>query len=189
VRILTETFEERESALSSGWGTAEIQSVFTEIDDARTIHDLKKIKVLEMGAGCGRAMERMINEWLIPNVRGIDMSEKSVKYCRGKGLKIELKDATKTGYTDKSFDYVYGIHLIDAVKMETAVKIVDEALRIAKKAMFVVAGDFNYMKLFKGVPNESHRITKNIVSYTKDATPYTNHLLIFYKQKVFKKER
>lgn len=186
---MVESFEERESALNSNWGTAEITAVFKEIDDARTTKDLPKSKVLEIGVGCGRVMERMINEWRIPNIKGIDLSEKAIKYCKKKGLNVELKDATKTGYNDNSFDFVYGIHIIDAVPFDIAVKIVNEALRVSKKAMFVISGDFNYSKLFRAVPNENHKILKNIVRYTRQATPYANHLITFYKQNFYKPEK
>ena len=185
---MSETFEERESALDSNWGTAEISAVFREIDDERTSKDLPNIKVLEMGIGCGRAMERLINEWHIPNIKGIDLSENAIKYCKKKGLNVELKDATSTKYPNNTFDYVYGIHLVDAVPLKIGVDIVKEALRISKKAMFVVCGEFNIKRLCAAIPNERHKIQKNIVSYTRDATPFVNHLLTFYKQEKLKNE-
>jgi len=175
-------FKQRDKDISSRTGLNEINFIFEEIDDGRSKTDLHKVKVMEFGCGSGKAME-LLHERGIRYITGIDMDSMAIRYCIGKKLKAKIADATKI---EDKIDIVYGIHILESVNFDTAVKMITNSLKIAKKAIFVISvnamGKGGITKLFRAVPNERHRRIKGIVKYTISGTPWQNDGIVFYRK-------
>ncbi|MCD6572130.1 MAG: methyltransferase domain-containing protein [Thermoplasmata archaeon] len=185
-------FKMRDRDLMSGNGTKEIKAIFEEIDDARTEKDLPKVKVLEVGAGCGMTMLRLKKEFGIVNIKGIDKDKKAVEYCQKRGLDVVEMFGSQTTFKDKEFDFVYGQHLLDG-NIERDSDLVNEALRIGKKVILVVGHGIypkkQRMKLYKKLSPCRRWIKRNIVNYTIQGVDYRNDLILLKSKQEKKKEK
>lgn len=169
----------RDSDLSGGLGTKEVTAIFNEIDDARKKTDLDTVKVLEIGCGSGKIIERLKNEFGIKNIKGIDIDDEAVKYCKAKGLEVEKGDGTKLKFMDNEFDIVFANHLLDTYNNP---KIVKEALRVAKKAIFLVnENSYNLEKFWDKAKYETHKVFRDVVVYQSNKITYRHHIIVFYR--------
>lgn len=180
-----EYYKMRDWDLQSDTGTKEIKALFKEIDDERTGMDLGKIKVLELGSGCGRTMLRLRDEFGIKNIIGIDNSQYAVNFCKKRGLNVSLGDAENLKeFKDNSFDFVYAQYILE---FTDGVKVLKEALHVAKKVIIVFSlnaiSQEKISDLLRKIPEENHRFVKDIVRYTRDGIDYRNWILVLYRKK------
>jgi len=183
-------YEMRDEDIQSGTGTKALNAIFEEIDDARTKKENPKI--LELGCGSGALMSRLIKLWNACNhtdlnIQGTDTNEYAIAVCKKRKLNAEIGDAENLKFKDNEFDIVIGQHILEYVDAEKAVK---ESLRVANKAIFLISDNLlnkeKRTKLFRIVPDEQHKLIKDIIKYTQHCITYRNHLIVFYKKKTLK---
>lgn len=96
--------------------------------------------VLEVGCGSGEGMIFLSRHYDV-TVRGLDISEQSLKMCRKKGLYVQKHDANEMlPFDNDSFDVVFSQHVVE--HLEDDIKGILDSLRVAKKyAIHVVPHD------------------------------------------------
>jgi len=103
------------------------------------IRDLPKgSKVLDVPVGTGRMLKFFDKCGF--EVTGVDTSEEMLALAgklRVKNVNLEVGDATKLTYKNKSFDAVLCLRLLHLVPEKTMQTIVTELTRVAKKMMIV----------------------------------------------------
>jgi len=123
-------------------------------------------RVLDVGCGNGDLM-KFLSENKTVNIRGLEISKKSVQNCLSKGLTVIEGNAENdlSQFPDNSFDYVVLSQTLQAF-LNTE-KVINELLRIGKKAIVTIP-NFGHWKiriqlLIKGtmpvtkvLPNEWH---------------------------------
>jgi len=213
-----EYFAKRDSDVMSSFGDKELQTICEQISNRRIFKDKgTKIRVLDIGCGSGMSMIRMQNEFLhLENVTGVDISPLAIKIAKKRNLNCQVGDAEDLkDFKDDSFDVVYGQHILEHVD---PVKALNEAIRLAKKSIFIFPvdepkdseeekEDFKFenerqkslfhsepiteeklLKILRKVPNERHKIEKNVITYIKGGQKYQNYMLILYRDKVKRKK-
>ena len=110
-------------------------------------------RVLDVGCGNGDLM-KFLSENKTVDIRGLEISKKSVQNCLSKGLTVIEGNAENdlSQFPDNSFDYVVLSQTLQAF-LNTE-KVINELLRIGKKAIVTIP-NFGYWKvrfhlLFKG---------------------------------------
>jgi len=123
-------------------------------------------RVLDVGCGNGDLM-KFLSENKTVDIRGLEISKKSVQNCLSKGLTVIEGNAENdlSQFPDNSFDYVVLSQTLQAF-LNTE-KVINELLRIGKKAIVTIP-NFGHWKmriqlLIKGtmpvtkvLPNEWH---------------------------------
>tara|TARA_B100000953_G_scaffold274617_1_gene247525 strand:+ start:287 stop:886 length:600 start_codon:yes stop_codon:yes gene_type:complete len=126
----------------------------------------EKSRVLDVGCGNGDLM-KFLSENKTVNIRGLEISKKSVQNCLSKGLTVIEGNAENdlTQFPENSFDYVVLSQTLQAF-LNTE-KVINELLRIGKRAIVTIP-NFGHWKirlqlLTKGtmpvteaLPNEWH---------------------------------
>ena len=126
----------------------------------------EKSRVLDVGCGNGDLM-KFLSENKTVNIRGLEISKKSVQNCLSKGLTVIEGNAENdlTQFPANSFDYVVLSQTLQAF-LNTE-KVINELLRIGKRAIVTIP-NFGHWKirlqlLTKGtmpvteaLPNEWH---------------------------------
>jgi len=130
----------------------------------------KGSRVLDVGCGTGRTLG-----WLRGfgfDAIGIDSSESAIEYCSKSGLEkgkdVFVKDASKTGFADKSFDFVFSDGLLEHFSDFSA--IVREMCRVSRK--YVVVTQPNHFSLFGRVletftKKSMHEYTYRVSDFAK----------------------
>jgi ubiquinone/menaquinone biosynthesis C-methylase UbiE len=207
-----EYFAQRDSDIQSNWGTNELIAFFNEIDDARTIKDNPKVLEVGCGSGMGmiRLKEtwKEHNQTDL-NIKGLDISDYAVDVCKKRGLDAIVGNAEELPFEKDEFDIIIGQHVLEHTDME---KTLNDSLRVAKKAIFIIPigpsidnndrlSDFeetkDYQKRFyhtriitdesleellKKVPNERHKVIKDIVKYIYSGVEHKNYMIVLYRQ-------
>ncbi len=91
-------------------------------------------KILDVGCGPGVLLEEL--EKRGAKVYGLDVSSRSVKFCRSKGLSVKKGDARKIPFKNANFDAVLMIDVLEHIKEEN--KAIMESRRVLKKGGIVV---------------------------------------------------
>ena len=126
----------------------------------------EKSRVLDVGCGNGDLM-KFLSENKTVNIRGLEISKKSVQNCLSKGLTVIEGNAENdlTQFPENSFDYVVLSQTLQAF-LNTE-KVINQLLRIGKRAIVTIP-NFGHWKirlqlLTKGtmpvtetLPNEWH---------------------------------
>lgn len=96
--------------------------------------DIKKgAKVLDVPVGTGRLLKAF--QKFGYDVTGVDVSSDMMAVARGLKTRavLEVGDATKLRFGDKSFDLVVCLRLLHLVDEKTMNKMLDEIVRVSKK--------------------------------------------------------
>ena len=135
-------------------------------------------RVLDVGCGDGDLM-KFLSENKIVDIRGLEISKKSVQNCLSKGLTVIEGNAENDliQFPENSFDYVVLSQTLQAF-LNTE-KVINELLRIGKKAIVTIP-NFGHWKirlqlLTKGtmpvteaLPNEWHNSPNLLMCTIKD---------------------
>lgn len=70
----------------------------------------KNISILDVGCGLGQFLRGCINMGY-SNIRGIDLSEEAVEYCKHSGLNVAKVNVME--YSDKKFDFINMSHVLE----------------------------------------------------------------------------
>ena len=105
----------------------------------KVISDLieEKSRVLDVGCGDGELMKYLFENKNV-NIRGLEISKKSVQNCLSKGLTVIEGNAENdlVQFPENSFDYVVLSQTLQAfINTE---KVVNELLRVGKKAIVTI---------------------------------------------------
>ena len=105
----------------------------------KVISDLieEKSRVLDVGCGDGELMKYLFENKNV-NIRGLEISKKSVQNCLSKGLTVIEGNAENdlAQFPESSFDYVVLSQTLQAfINTE---KVVNELLRVGKKAIVTI---------------------------------------------------
>jgi SAM-dependent methyltransferase len=74
-------------------------------------HDLQ---VLDVGCGTGLMMQELA---LLGDVRGVDLSDQAVDYCRQRGIMgAQLGDVCRLEFPDESFDVVCAVDILEHIE-------------------------------------------------------------------------
>jgi len=121
----------------------------------------KKSRILDVGCGDGELIKYLL-ENKTEDIRGLEISKKSVQNCLSKGLPVIEGNAESDlkQFPDHSFDYVILSQTLQAFLSPE--KVINELLRVGKKAIVTIP-NFGHWKvrlelLFKG----TMPITKNL---------------------------
>ena len=121
----------------------------------------KKSRILDVGCGDGELIKYLL-ENKTEDIRGLEISKKSVQNCLSKGLPVIEGNAENDlkQFPDHSFDYVILSQTLQAFLSPE--KVISELLRVGKKAIVTIP-NFGHWKvrlelLFKG----TMPITKNL---------------------------
>ena len=121
----------------------------------------KNSKALDVGCGDGELIKYLL-ENKTKDIRGLEISKKSVQNCLSKGLPVIEGNAENDlkQFPDHSFDYVILSQTLQAFLSPE--KVINELLRVGKKAIVTIP-NFGHWKvrlelLFKG----TMPITKNL---------------------------
>jgi len=126
----------------------------------------KKSRILDVGCGDGELIKYLL-ENKTEDIRGLEISKKSVQNCLSKGLPVIEGNAESDlkQFPDHSFEYVILSQTLQAFLSPE--KVISELLRVGKKAIVTIP-NFGHWKvrlelLFKGtmpitknLPNEWH---------------------------------
>ena len=126
----------------------------------------EKSRVLDVGCGDGDLM-KFLNESKTVDVRGLEISKKSVQNCLSKGLAVIEGNAENDlfQFPENSFDYVVLSQTLQAF-LNTE-KVISELLRIGKKAIVTIPNFGHWkirfqlltegtMPMTEALPNEWH---------------------------------
>ena len=126
----------------------------------------EKSRVLDVGCGNGDLM-KFLSENKTVNIRGLEISKKSVQNCLSKGLTVIEGNAENdlTQFPENSFDYVVLSQTLQAF-LNTE-KVINQLLRIGKRAIVTIPnfGHWNIrlqlltkgtMPVTEALPNEWH---------------------------------
>ena len=104
---------------------------------------IENSKILDVGCGNGELM-KYINENISKDIRGIELSKSNVQKCVEKGLTVIEGDAEKDlkQFPDNSFDYVILSQTLQAFLNPE--KVLDELLRVGKKAIVTIPNFGNW---------------------------------------------
>lgn len=200
-------YKMRDKDMNCDKSTAELKAIYNVIDDARTEKD--NPKVLEVACGSGAAMIRLINEFGLKDITGTDIDEVAVKVCKEKGLNVVQANIESLPFDNDSFDAIYGQFILEHI--ENPVIAIRECLRVAKRVVFVIgmgerldADDTNEHELpflrvmnknitedvlkeiFKDVPDERHKVIKDVVVYNYKGVTIKNYVIVI--DRIKKKE-
>ena len=105
----------------------------------------EKSRVLDVGCGNGDLM-KFLSENKTVNIRGLEISKKSVQNCLSKGLTVIEGNAENdlTQFPENSFDYVVLSQTLQAF-LNTE-KVINELLRIGKRAIVTIP-NFGHWKI------------------------------------------
>ena len=129
------------------------QQIFKQFE--RTVHPKAGEIAVDMGCGTGEFSIKLKEYGL--TVTGIDISKKSIDYCKEKykdikGLSFDVQDIEKTAWKEARVDIIFlGGVLHHFPKRE---KVFEEAYRILKKGGRIYAFDPNYYNLIIWVYRE-----------------------------------
>jgi ubiquinone/menaquinone biosynthesis C-methylase UbiE len=90
----------------------------------------QKDSVLDVGAGAGelyRVLKGKIRTYI-----GLDYSPVAVKLAKKKNIRVELGNAKKLKYRDKTFEKVISLNVLEHIYPEEAEQLVSEAFRVLK---------------------------------------------------------
>ncbi len=126
----------------------------------------QKSRVLDVGCGNGNLM-KFLTENKIVDIRGLEISKKSVQNCLSKGLTVIEGNAENDlmQFPENSFDYVVLSQTLQAF-LNTE-KVINELLRIGKKAIVTIP-NFGHWKM------RLQLLMKGTMPVT-DALPYEWH--------------
>ncbi len=105
----------------------------------------KKIKILEIGCGCGNNLSFLANEGY--KVSGVDFSYKAIKIAKQifkkKKLssKLEVGNIKKLNWPNEEFDYVFDRAALTHNTYDDIPVIIDEVCRVLKKKGTFVSFD------------------------------------------------
>jgi len=99
----------------------------------RLIHELgleSAGSVLDVGCGTGANL-RLLSDLGLPSVKGLDVNDAAIRFCREKGLgEIERGDLQRMPFADESFDLVLATDVLEHVTED--VRAVEEIHRVLK---------------------------------------------------------
>ena len=122
---------------------------------------IENSKILDVGCGNGELM-KYINENISKDIRGIELSKSNVQKCVEKGLTVIEGDAEKDlkQFPDNSFDYVILSQTLQAFLNPE--KVLDELLRVGKKAIVTIPNFGNWRVRFNLLLKGTMPITETL---------------------------
>ena len=108
------------------------------------LKDSRECRILDIGCAGGHLMKMLQNRGF-SDITGIDVSQNAVKKSRERGIeKVYLRDGTKTGFSNETFDVIVSGDVLEHIKDDK--KALSEWKRILKKQgkliIFVPANSF-----------------------------------------------
>ena len=129
----------------------------------RIIADLieKNSRVLDVGCGDGELMSFILNN-ISQDIRGIEISKTNVQKCISKGLTVIEGDAEKDlfQFPNSSFDIVILSQTLQAFLNPE--KVLDELLRVGKKAIVTIPNFGNWRVRFNLILKGTMPITETL---------------------------
>ena len=95
----------------------------------------KNLRILDVGCGAGAILDFLREKGYVGE--GIDNNEEALKYCRDKGLRVDIGTVEKMNYKDGSFDVVLASDVLEHLTDDRAA--VKEIARVLKKGGFFIA--------------------------------------------------
>lgn len=149
-------YETRYHAIeNTHWWFLSRKDIILRIIKKEKIH--KKSKILDVGCA-GGSLIRILSQKKYVNVFGIDISPEAIEFCHRSGLKKTfVRDASKTEFNDKTFDFIIASDVLEHCNYDD--KAVREWNRILKPSgrvlLFVPA--FNSLWSAHDVKNRHYR--------------------------------
>lgn len=104
--------------------------------------NIKEKKVLDVGAGTGRLVSRLVNAGA--EVTALDISEEMLKKIKNKNIKKIVGEAEDLSFDDNSFDVVIATFLI--VHLKDLGRFFDEVYRVLKPGGLFLVTNINQRK-------------------------------------------
>lgn len=95
-------------------------------------HIPKNARILDAGCGTGENMQFLISKGYT-NVKGIDLSEDSIKLCKQRGLtNVAIGDLKKLDFKECTFDAIYSMDVLGLIPEKERSTVIKELLRVLK---------------------------------------------------------
>lgn len=93
------------------------------------------LRILDVGCGAGAILDFLRDKGYVGE--GIDNNEEALKYCRDKGLKVNIGTVEKMNYEDESFDIVLASDVLEHLTDDKMA--VREVSRVLKRGGLFIA--------------------------------------------------
>lgn len=111
----------------------EMLHIWRRYGDPFIHHYFKRLKVLDVGCGSGRFLQRNPGDFY-----GIDISQQLVDQCLSKGFKAQVGSATQLPFANETIEAVNCDNVIEHLPPEAAAVMINEFARVLKKGGIAV---------------------------------------------------
>lgn len=111
----------------------------------------KEDVILDVGCGTGIAVKEISKT---RNIKGVDISEESIKICKIKNLICKTYDGNKIPYENEEFNVVGSINVLEHVN--DTMNFLNECFRVTKKDGYIIIICPNFLS----ITNNYHKNTK-----------------------------
>jgi ubiquinone/menaquinone biosynthesis C-methylase UbiE len=143
-------------------------------------------KILEIGCGVGAVLGIIGQNYPDVKLAGIDLDSSQIDFARNylnslnlHSVDLKIGDATKLPWNNNSFDYVYGIWILEHIK--NPLPILKEAFRVLKPGGKIILNETDLMTLLVYPDSEDYtylqRTFFELLNYTGNA--YIGRMLGF----------
>lgn len=117
------------------WFVAKRKFLITVLQKFFNKHTVEQKNILDVGCGTGANMDFLKQKGF--QVKGIDMSEEALKFCKEKGLDVQLGLAGNIPFRENNFDIVIACDVLEHIKND--VEAIKEIARVLKKNGLFIA--------------------------------------------------